>query len=98
MQRALTISLRRPFNTECILRRGQTPYQSRVKIAAIDRPFGSRRLVVLTTKVSYYGSGRYREVLDRFTHIDAELVDVQFSWPLKNATYTVRFYPWWEHP
>jgi hypothetical protein len=40
----------------------------------------------------------YREVVDRFSHIDAQFE--RFHWDTREGTasYTVRFYPWWEHP
>ena len=42
----------------------------------------------------------YRDIQDRFGHIDAEFVrsDVNFSPQGGHASVTVRFYPWWEHP
>ena len=42
----------------------------------------------------------YREIQDRFGHIDAEFVrsDVSVSPRASHASVTVRFYPWWEHP
>jgi hypothetical protein len=42
----------------------------------------------------------YREVQDRFGHIDAEFVGSHVNlWPKGGeAIVTVRFYPWWEHP
>jgi hypothetical protein len=42
----------------------------------------------------------YREIQDRFGHIDAEFVrsDVSLSPQGSHASVTVRFYPWWEHP
>ena len=43
---------------------------------------------------------RFSEVRDRFTHIDAELINVNvcFDGRERSASLTVRFYPWWEHP
>ncbi len=41
----------------------------------------------------------YCEVADRFyPQIDAEFVSAHVSLPEREARYTVRFYPWWEHP
>jgi hypothetical protein len=42
----------------------------------------------------------YREVQDRFSHIDAGFVgaEVNLSGAGGQAAVTVRFYPWWEHP
>lgn len=42
----------------------------------------------------------YREVRDRFGHIDAQLVraEARVSPEGAEASITVRFYPWWEHP
>jgi hypothetical protein len=42
----------------------------------------------------------FRDVQDRFTHIDAELVSAkaQFGEGEGDVAITVRFYPWWEHP
>ena len=42
----------------------------------------------------------YRDVQDRFSHIDAGFVgaDVNLSRAGGHAAVTVRFYPWWEHP
>jgi hypothetical protein len=42
----------------------------------------------------------YREIADRFSHIDAEFVraSCDFEPGGGSATYVVRFYPWWEHP
>ena len=42
----------------------------------------------------------YRDVQDRFGHIDAEFVGshVTLSPQGGEASVTVRFYPWWEHP
>lgn len=40
----------------------------------------------------------YREVTERFSHIDADFVSALVSLPEREARYTVRFYPWWEHP
>jgi hypothetical protein len=42
----------------------------------------------------------YREIQDRFAHIDAEFVqsDISFAPQRSHASVTVRFYPWWEHP
>src|SRR4051812_3367421 len=40
----------------------------------------------------------YREISGRFTHIDAEFVGASIVSPDDEASYSVRFYPWWEHP
>jgi hypothetical protein len=40
----------------------------------------------------------YREVRDRFTHIDAQLIESAFTTQPPTSRVTVRFYPWWEHP
>ena len=40
----------------------------------------------------------YREIKDRFTHIDAEFDSCGFAVPGNRDRYAVRFYPWWEHP
>ena len=42
----------------------------------------------------------FREVQDRFTHIDAQFISAsaQFAGDRSDVTITVRFYPWWEHP
>lgn len=36
----------------------------------------------------------YREIEERFSHIDAEFVSAQLSLPERKAQYSVRFYPW----
>ncbi len=40
----------------------------------------------------------YREVEERFSHIDATFISADVSLPTREARYSVRFYPWWEHP
>ncbi len=40
----------------------------------------------------------FRDIRDRFTHIDAEFVSCQLGVGDVIPRYTVRFYPWWEHP
>jgi hypothetical protein len=40
----------------------------------------------------------YRQVRDRFTHIDAEFVRARCELGAGGSEYVVRFYPWWEHP
>lgn len=40
----------------------------------------------------------FRQVRDRFTHIDAQLVASVFSGHPPHSQLTVRFYAWWEHP
>src|SRR3954471_20942948 len=42
----------------------------------------------------------FREVQDRFSHIDSQFVssNIQFGAGGAEASVTVRFYPWWEHP
>lgn len=40
----------------------------------------------------------FRSVRDRFTHIDAEFVDVRIGLSSGRFEFIVRFYPWWEHP
>jgi hypothetical protein len=42
----------------------------------------------------------YREIMDRFSHIDAELVRfITHANEIESiAELTVSFYPWWEHP
>lgn len=42
----------------------------------------------------------FREIQNRFTHIDAEFIsaNAQFGRDGAEVTITVRFYPWWEHP
>jgi hypothetical protein len=39
----------------------------------------------------------YREIRDRFTHIDATWISYVISEP-GESHYSVRFYAWWEHP
>ncbi|HWD40842.1 MAG TPA: hypothetical protein VG944_18485 [Fimbriimonas sp.] len=40
----------------------------------------------------------FREVRDRFRHIDGEFVDCSLSLPEGEPFFRVRFYAWWEHP
>lgn len=40
----------------------------------------------------------YREVQDRFTHINAKLVGCQLGFPDEGSYFAVQFYPSWEHP
>ena len=40
----------------------------------------------------------WREITQRFSHIDARAVRCQFGLPSSDSFYTVAFYPWWEHP
>ncbi len=40
----------------------------------------------------------FREVQNRFTHIDAEFVSCTLGFAGQTPRYTVAFYPWWEHP
>jgi hypothetical protein len=40
----------------------------------------------------------YRDIQQRFTHIDAELVSATITLKPNTARYVVRLYPWWEHP
>ena len=40
----------------------------------------------------------FREVRDRFTHIDAEFVSCTCTFGEGESSFVVRFYPWWEHP
>jgi len=40
----------------------------------------------------------FREVRERFTHIDAEFVSCCCSFNEGQSRYVVRLYPWWEHP
>ncbi len=44
------------------------------------------------------GIVNFREVQDRFTHIDAEFVSCTLGFGGETPRYTVSFYPWWEHP
>ena len=39
----------------------------------------------------------YREIAERFWHIDADFVAAHVDLP-GDGVYQVRFYPWWEHP
>ncbi|MEO7426844.1 MAG: hypothetical protein ABI036_16780 [Fibrobacteria bacterium] len=38
------------------------------------------------------------EVLERFTHIDADFVGCQLGFGIKDCFLKVSFYAWWEHP
>lgn len=40
----------------------------------------------------------YREVAERFTHLDARFHRFEAHLPEGGASFAVRFYPWWEHP
>ncbi len=40
----------------------------------------------------------WREITQRFSHIDARAVRCQLGLPSSDSFYTVAFYPWWEHP
>ena len=40
----------------------------------------------------------FKEVRDRFIHIDAEFVSWTCEFPEGHSELVVRFYPWWEHP
>ena len=42
----------------------------------------------------------FRATLDRFRHIDAELVrsTISFTPEGGQAEVVIKFYPWWEHP
>ena len=40
----------------------------------------------------------FREVQDRFTHIDADFVSCTLGFDGETPRYTVSVYPWWEHP
>jgi hypothetical protein len=40
----------------------------------------------------------FRDVQDRFSHIDAEFVVSTCDVAAGQCSYTVKFYPWWEHP
>lgn len=40
----------------------------------------------------------FREVAERFTHIDARFVACEVGLPENDGFFTVEFYPWWEHP
>jgi hypothetical protein len=40
----------------------------------------------------------YREVTERFTHLDGEFVSFEGRLPDGGATFAVRYYAWWEHP
>lgn len=44
------------------------------------------------------GRVNFREVRDRFTHIDAEFVACTLGFGETEPKYAVKFYPWWEHP
>ena len=40
----------------------------------------------------------WREAVERFSHIDATFVSCDLDLPKGSVTYSVRLYPWWEHP
>lgn len=40
----------------------------------------------------------FREIRDRFTHIDARFVSCRLGFKGEVSSYTVSLYPWWEHP
>jgi hypothetical protein len=40
----------------------------------------------------------FRTIRERFKHIDAEFVSCELGFGGAEPHYTVRFYPWWEHP
>ncbi len=40
----------------------------------------------------------YRDVSDRFSHIDAEFESCSIQLAGGQSHYAVKFYPWWEHP
>ncbi len=40
----------------------------------------------------------WREITQRFSHIDARAVRCQLGLPSHDSFFTVAFYPWWEHP
>ena len=40
----------------------------------------------------------YREIAERFTHIDADFVASEIGMPGNDGFFTVDIYPWWEHP
>ncbi len=40
----------------------------------------------------------FRDVADRFGHVDGEFVACSLGFPEDGPNYKLRFYPWWEHP
>ncbi len=40
----------------------------------------------------------FKQVADRFGHVDGTLVSASLGFPESQPYVTVRFYPWWEHP
>lgn len=44
------------------------------------------------------GRVNFRDIRERFRHIDAEFVASCMSFDDGEPFYAVRFYPWWEHP
>ena len=42
----------------------------------------------------------FREVADRFSHIDGEVVSTTVAMTREESAVDIvlRFYPWWEHP
>lgn len=40
----------------------------------------------------------FRQIRERFTHIDASFVSCALHLPEGKCALTVNFYPWWEHP
>jgi hypothetical protein len=40
----------------------------------------------------------FREIRERFTHIDARFVSCTMGFGGMTPAYTVSLYPWWEHP
>ena len=40
----------------------------------------------------------FRDIRERFTHIDAVFVSCELGFDDVTPQYTVSFYPWWEHP
>jgi hypothetical protein len=40
----------------------------------------------------------YKQIKDRFTHVDAKFVSSNCSFNTGENYFKIRFYPWWEHP
>ena len=40
----------------------------------------------------------WREIKERFTHIDARFIECEVGLPKNDGFFTVALYPWWEHP
>lgn len=40
----------------------------------------------------------WREIVKRFTHIDAQFVGCEIGLPQHDGFFAVSLYPWWEHP